>query len=221
MCETEYVHGPVVTTPSTTPGGAAVQTRTDTCNLKITVDFNPTITVVYPFRYERPGIPDYEVECYARIFFEEEQAGPDSNLNDGGLRNAFFGLGTLDQNWSTLNTGASGASFIEMKCSDVLKIPGSIFNDFANNSGVNREQKATIQLPLRVEIPTVTKGLATLNLENAGTGWTIVPGSGTDLNQIDFIQSALQVQAGSTLDPHWKTRRRGQYIVQWLRCGYA
>ena len=200
-CQTEYIQGTPVTPPAA-PGAPTVQTRDDICNLKIKIDFNPTITVVYPFRYERPGIPNYEVECYARIFFEEEQATSDSALEDDGLRSTFFDLGTPDQNWSTLVTGAGNASFLEVKCSARLQIPQSMFNDFRSAVGEDREKKAILQQTMRVQIPPTTKQLATLNLQNSGTGWTVV--GGTDANQVDFyprgnLNPANRIDLGNTL----------------------
>lgn len=198
-CQTEYILGTPM--PGPTP---PLQIRTDICNLKINkVDFNPTVTVVYPFLHEQPGLPNYEIECYARIFFEEEQASSDSDINDGGLRNAFFDLGTLDAAWSTLNTGSGSASFIEVKCSTPLVIAGSsMFNDFRNATGQNREKKAIISKTLRVQLPPFTKKLADLSLQNPGTGWQVA--SGTDANQIDFfpsgnLNSANRINLGTTL----------------------
>ena len=189
-CETEYIPG----APVGGGGGATAMTRTDQCNLKIEVEFSPIFTVAYPFVNDRPSILDYEIECYARIFLQEEQVTGDSNLNDSGLRDPLFALNSPDSKWSALNASGTGASYFEVKGSVPLRASDlrAAVKKIAAATGTAREQAALITKKMpKVSIASTTKKLADLTLQQpaGGGAWTLV--SVTDPGDINFYPAGV------------------------------
>ena len=71
------------------------QQRIDTCSIHVEInDLETLISTVYPFASGSQGKgSSFAVESFARVFFVEDSTRADSDLDDPGLRNAFFDLG--------------------------------------------------------------------------------------------------------------------------------
>ena len=89
--------------------------RIDTCTIHVEInELETLISTVYPFASGSQGRgSDFAVESFARVFFVEDSTRADGDLDDSGLRNAFFDLGA-NFTWSSVNDSDSPA-FMQVK----------------------------------------------------------------------------------------------------------
>ena len=157
------------------PDGSEKMERIDKCSMRIKVQFEPSVCVVYPFANGSPGASDdFSVECYARIFFEEESSLADDNLEEPGLRASAFALSdTL--NWCTEEPFEPRAQkeYVEVKC----KCRNVVLPSFPKPESVQDESAAEDREKMAV-VPDlegrqdgeVTVELATLTFVTDDTG---------------------------------------------------
>ena len=109
--------------PTSEPDATGMKTRTDFCKLEVKIEnLEPTLTTVYPYQSGSQGASSsFKAEAFARVFFVEDTTKADGDINDAGLRNAFFSLGD-DFKWSTPNTTA-GKAYLEVKGAGNVETP--------------------------------------------------------------------------------------------------